>query len=133
MKQVAALTTTSRVAGVLPEKETTRQRDNVSSISPFDNDRRYLVGRLHKMPDERWLNEHGFNRDPLTTLIERSEEQNRRLEEQNRRFEDLKRHMDRTFVPKVEFWPVKIIVYGMIGIIATAVLTGLMAFILKRP
>ncbi len=56
---------------------------------------------------------------------------NEGLKEMNKGFERIDKKLDEKFVTKESFWPVKTLVFGMVGIILTGVVMALMVMIIK--
>lgn len=61
-------------------------------------------------------------------LLIRIDERTQSLQDE---FEKLKITLDTNYVTQAEFWPVKAIVFSGAGLILTAVLTGLVALVIK--
>jgi len=63
-------------------------------------------------------------REKINVLIERIDNLTERLE----RFEEV---ADRHFVTRAEFWPVRALVYGSVGIVLVAVVSAAVTLVVK--
>lgn len=55
-----------------------------------------------------------------------------KIDELKKQFNNLEEKIDNNFVTKTEFDPIKRLVYGMVGIILTGVIVGILAIIIKK-